>query len=93
MTIVQQIRDSGANPSLTLEGIVLTMFDARANLAQQVVGDVRSYFSEIVYQTLIPRTIRLGEAPSFGRPVIHHDPRSAGAEAYFELAKEVAARG
>jgi chromosome partitioning protein len=86
--IVQQIRDCGANPSLQLEGIVMTMYDARANLAQQVVGDVRQYFTEIVYNTLIPRTIRLGEAPSFGKPIIEYEPGGKAAQAYNALATE-----
>lgn len=86
--IVQQIRDCGANPSLQLEGIVMTMFDSRANLAQQVVGDVRSYFTEIVYQTVIPRTIRLGEAPSFGKTIFEHEPGGRAAQAYGALAEE-----
>lgn len=88
VNIVQQIRDSGANPGLILEGIVLTMFDSRANLAQQVVNDVRSYFSEIVYQTLVPRTIRLGEAPSYGKSILEYDPTGKGAGAYVNLASE-----
>lgn len=86
--VVQQIRDCGANPGLILEGIVMTMFDSRANLAQQVVGDVRNYFAEIVYQTAIPRTIRLGEAPSFGKPIIEYEPSGRGAQAYRALAEE-----
>lgn len=88
VNIVQQIRDSGANPTLNLEGIVLTMFDSRANLANQVVNDVRSYFSEIVYQTLIPRTIRLGEAPGYGKSIIEYDPNGRGAQAYQALGAE-----
>lgn len=60
--VVQQIRDCGANPNLLLEGIVMTMYDSRANLSQQVVGDVKNYFAEIIYNSIIPRTVRLGEA-------------------------------
>lgn len=90
--VVQQIRDCGANPALQLEGIVMTMFDTRANLAQQVVGDVRNYFTEIVYQTVIPRTIRLGEAPSFGKSIIEYDPAGKGAQAYRALAEEFVTR-
>lgn len=86
--VVQQIRDCGANPGLLLEGIVMTMFDTRANLAQQVVNDVRNYFSEVVYQTVIPRTIRLGEAPSFGKSILEYDPNGKGAAAYKSLAEE-----
>lgn len=86
--VVQQIRECGANPGLLLEGIVMTMYDSRANLAQQVVSDVRSYFAEIVYQTAIPRTIRLGEAPSFGKSIIEYEPNGRGAQAYRALADE-----
>lgn len=90
--IVQDIRESGANPNLALEGIVMTMYDSRMNLAQQVVGDVRGYFENTVYQTVIPRTIRLGEAPSFGKSIIEYDPNGKGAEAYISLADEFLAR-
>ncbi|MGH2843300.1 MAG: ParA family protein [Solirubrobacteraceae bacterium] len=81
------------NPRLTVAGMVLTMVDSRTRLAQDVEHEVRAHFPELVFDTVIPRNVRIGEAPSFGRPVIHHDPHSAGAGAYFELAKEVAARG
>ena len=64
------------------------MFDSRANLANQVVNDVRTYFSEVVYQTLIPRTIRLGEAPSYGKSIIEYDPNGRGAQAYQALGAE-----
>lgn len=77
------------NPSLTLEGVVLTMFDARTNLSIQVVDEVKSHFRHKVYQTIIPRNVRLSEAPSHGKPVILYDPKSRGAEVYSELAKEV----
>jgi chromosome partitioning protein len=86
--IVQQIRDCGANPDLMLEGIVMTMFDSRANLGQQVINDVRNYFGEVVYETVIPRTIRLGEAPSFGKSIIEYDPSGKGALSYTALAEE-----
>jgi chromosome partitioning protein len=86
--IVQQIRDNGANPGLALEGIVLTMFDGRANLAQQVVNDVRTYFSEVVYDTIIPRTVRLGEAPSYGKSILEYDPLGKASLAYQALAEE-----
>ena len=88
VNVVQQIRDCGANPGLLMEGIVMTMYDSRANLAQQVVNDVRSYFSEIVYETIIPRTIRLGEAPSFGKAIMEYDSAGKGAQAYRALAEE-----
>ncbi len=81
------------NPRLTIAGMLLTMHDARTKLAQDVEREVRAHFPSLVFDTVIPRNVRLGEAPSFGVPVIHHDPHCAGSEAYFELAKEVAARG
>ncbi len=90
--LVQQIRDCGANPDLRLEGIVMTMFDQRANLANQVVNDVRTYFADIIYNTLIPRTVRLGEAPSFGKAIVEYDPSGRGAQAYKALAEEFLAR-
>lgn len=81
------------NPRLTVAGMLLTMHDSRTRLAQDVEREMRRHFPELVYRTVIPRNVRVGEAPSFGRPVIHHDPHCAGADAYFELAKEVTARG
>ena len=81
------------NPRLTIAGMLLTMHDPRTKLAQDVETEVRRHFPSLVFDTVIPRNVRLGEAPSFGRPVIHHDPHCAGADAYFALAKEVAARG
>ena len=81
------------NPRLTVAGMLLTMHDGRTKLAQDVEREVRQHFPALVFDTVIPRNVRLGEAPSFGRPVIHHDPHCAGSDAYFELAKEVAARG
>ena len=81
------------NPRLTIAGMVLTMHDSRTRLAQDVEQEVRSHFPQLVFDTVIPRNVRIGEAPSFGQPVIHHDPHCAGADAYFELAREVAARG
>jgi len=81
------------NPRLTVAGMILTMHDARTKLAQDVEDEVRQHFPALVFDTVIPRNVRLGEAPGFGRAVIHHDPHCAGSEAYFELAKEVAARG
>ena len=74
-------------------GMLLTMHDGRTRLAQDVEREVREHFPDLVFDTVIPRNVRVGEAPSFGKPVIHHDPHCAGADAYFELAKEVAARG
>ena len=81
------------NPRLVVAGMLLTMHDGRTRLAQDVEREIRHHFPELVFDTVIPRNVRIGEAPSFGKPVIHHDPHCAGADAYFELAKEVAARG
>ena len=81
------------NPRLTVAGMLLTMHDGRTRLARDVEREVREHFPSLVFDTVIPRNVRVGEAPSFGRPVIHHDPHCPGADAYFELAKEVAARG
>jgi chromosome partitioning protein len=81
------------NPRLTIAGMLLTMHDGRTRLAQEVEQEIRSHFPDLVFETVIPRNVRIGEAPSFGVPVIHHDPHCAGSDAYFELAKEVAARG
>jgi len=77
------------NPQLELEGVLLTMFDARTNLAIQVVDEVKDFFGNKVFQTIIPRNVRLSEAPSHGKPVITYDPRSRGAQLYQELAQEV----
>jgi chromosome partitioning protein len=81
------------NPRLTVAGMLLTMHDSRTRLGRDVEREVREHFPDLVFDTVIPRNVRVGEAPSYGLPVTHHDPHSAGAEAYFELAKEVAARG
>jgi chromosome partitioning protein len=81
------------NPRLTVAGMLLTMHDGRTRLAQDVEREVRQHFPSLVFDTVIPRNVRVGEAPSFGQPVIHYDPHCAGTDAYFELAKEVAARG
>ena len=77
------------NPDLVIEGVVFTMYDARTNLSEQVVENVKSVLKQRIYETVIPRNIRLAEAPSFGMPINKYDPKSAGAEAYAELAKEV----
>lgn len=79
----------GLNKDLVIEGVVLTMFDGRTNLSIQVVDEVKKYFRNKVYSSIIPRNIRLGEAPSFGQPIRVYDPKSRGAEAYEELAEEV----
>ena len=81
------------NPRLTIAGLLLTMSDGRTRLAQDVEREVRGHFPDLVFDTVIPRNVRIGEAPSFGRAVIHHDPHSSGAGAYFDFAKEVAVRG
>jgi chromosome partitioning protein len=81
------------NPRLTVAGMLLTMHDSRTRLGQDVEREVREHFSDLVFDTVIPRNVRVGEAPSHGLPVTHHDPCSAGATAYFALAKEVAALG
>jgi chromosome partitioning protein len=81
------------NPRLAVAGMLLTMHDGRTRLARDVEREVREHFPALVFDTVIPRNVRIGEAPSFGRPVIHHDPHCPGADAYFSLAREVAARG
>jgi chromosome partitioning protein len=81
------------NTRLKLDGVVLTMFDARTNLAQQVVAEVEKFFGKKVFRSIIPRNIRLSEAPSYGKPIILYDEKSKGAEAYRELAKEVIRSG
>lgn len=80
------------NPTLDIEGVLLTMLDNRTNLGLEVVQDIKSYFKERVYDTIIPRLVRLSEAPSHGKPIISYDPKSRGAEAYINLAKEVIKR-
>jgi len=90
--ILNQLRDTGVNPGLDLTGIVMTMFDARTNLSNQVVGEVRTHFGDKVFETVIPRTTRLAEAPSFGKPIIHYDKYSAGAAAYQVLTQELLRR-
>jgi chromosome partitioning protein len=87
LNTIERVRES-LNPSLEIEGIALTMYDDRMNLARQVAQEVREHFGEKVYRTLIPRNVRLGEAPSFGKPIILYDIRSRGSEAYVSLAKE-----
>lgn len=81
------------NKELKIEGVLLTMFDARTNLGMQVIDEVKKYFQEKVYGTVIPRNIRLSEAPSHGKPIIIYDPKSRGAEVYLDLAKEVMTNG
>ncbi len=88
---LKRVRGS-LNPTLDIDGVLLTMYDERTNLGQQVARDVREFFQEKVFHTVIPRNVRLGEAPSHGKPVILYDARSRGAEAYVNLAREVLAR-
>jgi chromosome partitioning protein len=88
---VGQVRQT-LNPALDIQGIVLTMYDARNNLAQQVVADVREHLGDKVYTTLIPRNVRVSEAPSYGKPAIIYDLKCAGSQAYLQLASEVIQR-
>ncbi len=90
--VIDQIRDSDANPDIRLEGIVMTMYDGRTLLSRQVVQEVSQYFPEQMYRTMIPRTIRIGEAPSHGRTIFEHDGTGLGAQAYGALADEFLTR-
>ena len=90
MTTMRRVQRA-LNRRLDIEGVLLTMVDERTNLTQQVMGEIRTHFKDKVYRASIPRSIRLGEAPSFGKPIILYDIRSKGAEAYLELAKEMMA--
>lgn len=90
--VMAQLHDTGANPRLALLGVVMTMFDSRTKLSQQVLSEVREHFGEQVFETMIPRSTRLAEAPSFGKPIIHYDKYSSGSAAYELLAQEVLAR-
>jgi chromosome partitioning protein len=90
--VVDQIRDAGINPTLAVGGIVLTMYDVRTNLSRQVAAEVRQHFPALVFDSIIPRSIRLGEAPSHGKSIFDYDPVSPGATAYSALASEVAKR-
>ena len=87
MRTLDQVRE-GLNPELEIEGIALTMYDDRINLSRQVAQEIREFFGDKVYQTVVPRNVRLGEAPSFGKPIILYDIRSRGSEAYIQLAQE-----
>jgi chromosome partitioning protein len=90
--VMAQLHDTGVNPRLELNGVVMTMYDGRTKLSQQVVGEVRDHFGSKVFETLIPRSTRLAEAPSFGKPIIHYDKYSSGAAAYELLAQEFLTR-
>jgi len=89
---IERIRDS-FNPDLDLEGILLTMYDSRINLSRQVQSEIRGFFKEKVFQTVIPRNVALAEAPSHGKPVLSYNAASSGAKAYLDLAKEILANG
>jgi chromosome partitioning protein len=91
LNTVERVRES-INPDLEIEGIALTMYDDRMNLARQVAEEVRNHFGDKVYKAVIPRNVRLGEAPSFGKPIILYDIRSRGSEAYIALAREFITR-
>jgi chromosome partitioning protein len=88
MDTIDRIRESFQHP-LRVEGILLTMYDDRTNLTRQVAADLKEFFGSDIFQTVIPRSIRLAEAPSFGKPILSYDPRSRGAESYIRLAKEI----
>lgn len=88
MQTVKRIKQ-GLNPGLNIEGILLTMFDSRTNLSNQVADNAVKYFKNLVFKTRIPRTVRLGEAPSYGKPIIFYDPSSTSSKSYLDLAKEV----
>jgi chromosome partitioning protein len=90
MDTVDRVRESFSRP-LKIEGILLTMYDERTNLARQVADDLKEFFNDQVLTTVIPRSIRLAEAPSYGKPILMYDPRSRGAESYIKLAKEILA--
>jgi len=85
---IRELQESGANPDLTVEGILMTMYDGRTNLSAQVVLEVRGYFGDQVYQTVIPRNVRLGEAPSHGCPAVHYDKNATGSCAYRQFTEE-----
>jgi chromosome partitioning protein len=91
MRTIELVRAS-LNPALELQGVVLTMYDRRNSLSEQVASDVRSHFGDTVYQTVIPRNVRVSEAPSFGKPALVYDLKCAGSQAYLKLAREVVLR-
>ena len=92
MKTIELVRNN-LNANLAIEGVVMTMYDSRTKLAEQVVAEVKNSFDTAVYKTRIPRTVRLSEAPSYGQPILYYDKKSKGAEVYMKLAKEVIARG
>lgn len=90
--LVERLRTEGANPGLEIAGVVMTMFDARTRLSPQVVTELKAYYGDKLFKTIIPRSIRLGEAPSFGKPILSYDPSGTGAQSYRQLAKEFVTR-
>jgi len=92
LKVVERLKSAGINPALDVGGIVMTMFDSRTNLSRQVVDEVRQHLSNKLFDTVIPRTVRLSEAPSFGKPIFTYDPHGPGATAYRALGQEVATR-
>lgn len=92
METIERVREA-LNPNLDIEGALLTMHDSRTRLSNQVADEVRKFFGEKVYNTVIPRNVQLSESPSFGKPIILYDIRSSGAQAYLNLTKEIVANG
>ena len=92
LKVVQRLKDAGVNPKLEVGGVAMTMYDIRTKLARQVVDEVRQHLPDKIFESVIPRTVRLSEAPSFGKTIFAYDPSSPGASAYKNLAKEVVAR-
>ena len=92
LKVVTRLKEAGVNSTLDVGGIVMTMYDSRTNLSKQVVDEVRQHLGDKIFETLIPRTVRLSEAPSFGKPIFAYDPHGPGATAYRALGQEVAER-
>jgi chromosome partitioning protein len=86
--MIERVKQASGHPELAMEGVVLTMYDARTNLSHEVVKNVREHLGRQVFETIIPRSIRLGEAPSHGKPITVYDPSGAGTQSYRELARE-----
>jgi len=92
LRVVEQLKEAGANPNLEVGGIIMTMFDIRTNLSRQVVSEVKSHFPDKIFDVMIPRSVRLGEAPSHGQSIFEYEPNGGSAQTYKALAKEVAKR-
>jgi chromosome partitioning protein len=92
LRVVNQLKESGVNDQLSVGGIIMTMFDVRTNISRQVVDEVKKHFPELLFKTLIPRSVRLSEAPSYGQSIFQYDPLSSGAKAYAKLGQEVIER-